>query len=280
MKKFAVVGNPIKHSLSPFIHEGFREQIQGEYSYDKILSPLDQFEATIKHFFEQGGSGLNVTLPFKEEAYRLCEHLTMGAKTAKAVNTLAMKDGKLWGHNSDGIGLVRDLTVNLGLMILSSRILVLGAGGAVRGILGPLTVMAPKEIVICNRTISKAEQLVKEFQVTENIFKAAAVSELADLGEFDLIIHATSAELSGGQLDLPTSLIGPQTACYDLFYNQQQTTFVAWAQRAGVKKAVDGLGMLIEQAAESASFWHNCDISAKAVINTAHNERELFFAGK
>ncbi|MGJ3494153.1 Shikimate dehydrogenase [Piscirickettsia salmonis] len=280
MKKFAVVGNPIAHSLSPFIHEGFREQIQGEYYYDKILAPLDQFEATIQSFFAQGGCGLNVTLPFKEEAYRLCEHLTMGAKTAKAVNTLAMKEGKLWGHNSDGIGLVRDLTVNLGLMILSARILVLGAGGAVRGILGPLTVMAPKQIVICNRSFDKAEQLVKEFQVTEGIFQAAPVAELENLGEFDLIIHATSAELSGGELSLPASLVGSQTACYDLFYNQQETAFVSWARRSGAKAAEDGLGMLIEQAAESASFWHDCDISAKAVIDTANNERELFFAGK
>ncbi|WP_268798683.1 shikimate dehydrogenase [Pseudomonas huanghezhanensis] len=251
--QYVVFGNPIGHSKSPLIHRLFAEQTGETLEYTTSLAPLDDFTAFAKAFF-QHGRGANVTVPFKEQAFRLADKLTERAQRAGAVNTLIKQpDGSILGDNTDGAGLVRDLTVNHGVTLKGKRILVLGAGGAVRGALELLLAERPEVIVIANRTVEKAEQLAKEFSDLGLVFP----SGFDWLEEpVDIIINATSASLSGELPPISSSLIQPgKTFCYDMMYGNEPTAFCRWAADHQAGQAVDGLGMLVEQAAEAFFQW-------------------------
>ncbi|HEY0289237.1 MAG TPA: shikimate dehydrogenase [Pseudomonas sp.] len=253
MDRYVVFGNPIGHSKSPLIHRLFAEQTGQALEYSASLAPLDDFTAFAKAFF-QHGCGANVTVPFKEQAYRLADSLTARAQRAGAVNTLIKQaDGSILGDNTDGAGLVRDLTVNHGVILKGKRILILGAGGAVRGALQPLLAEQPEVIVIANRTVEKAEQLAKEFSELGPVFP----SGFDWLEEpVDIIINATSASLAGELPPILPSLIQPgETFCYDMMYSSEPTAFCRWATEHKAGYAVDGLGMLVEQAAEAFFQW-------------------------
>ncbi len=265
---YAVLGNPVSHSLSPGIHRSFAEQTQQAISYEAIELPVDGFAAGLAELQERGLRGANVTVPFKQQAWSICDQLSPGARQAGAVNTLSFNaDGSIQGDNTDGIGLVRDLTVNLGLSLEQQKILILGAGGAVRGVLGPLLELSPERITIVNRTLEKARLLAQEFTAQGEI----RVSGYADLGgdKFDLIINATAAGLKNEIPPLADAVLGNHSVCYDMVYNTlQPTTFVQWALTRGVTRAYDGLGMLVEQAAESFYIWRGFHTNTKKVIQS------------
>ncbi|MGF6592641.1 shikimate dehydrogenase [Pseudomonas sp. 2835] len=253
MDQYVVFGNPIGHSKSPLIHRLFADQTGQQLEYSTLLAPLDDFSMCAQGFFKQG-LGANVTVPFKEEAYRLVDSLTPRAQRAGAVNTLSkLSDGTLQGDNTDGAGLVRDLTVNAGVQLTGKRILLLGAGGAVRGVLEPLLAHNPASLVIANRTVEKAEQLAREFADLGPV----AASGFDWLEEpVDLIINATSASLAGELPPISASLIEPgKTVCYDMMYGKEPTPFCRWASEHKAAKVLDGLGMLAEQAAEAFFIW-------------------------
>jgi shikimate dehydrogenase len=250
--RYAVIGNPIAHSKSPFIHTLFAEQTGQAMTYERILAPLDGFRETVLRFRAEGGRGMNVTVPFKLEAAELCDHLSERAARAGAVNTLIFQaDGTIEGDNTDGAGLVRDL-LGHGVRIEGQRVLILGAGGAVRGVLAPLLAERPAALVIANRTADKAEQLAADFADLGPVhgcgFEALA-------GPFDLIINGTSASLTGELPPLPDDLLGKGAVAYDMAYGSEPTPFQRWAQAHGARLALDGLGMLVEQAAESFYRW-------------------------
>lgn len=251
--QYVVFGNPIAHSKSPLIHGLFAQQTGQALSYQTALAPLDRFTAFARHFFETG-RGANVTVPFKEEAYRLADQLTERGRRAGAVNTLALQaDGSLLGDNTDGAGLVRDLKVNHGATLKDKRILLLGAGGAVRGALEPLLSEEPHVLVVANRTVEKAEQLAQEFAELGPILPAGY--DWLD-EPVDIIINATSASLSGELPPVSPSLIlSGETFCYDMMYAKEPTAFCRWAREHEAGQAVDGLGMLVEQAAEAFFLW-------------------------
>jgi len=251
MDRYAVVGNPIAHSKSPLIHQWFAEQTGQSLSYEKILVELTAFDEDVSGFFALGGRGLNVTVPFKEQAFRYADSLTSRARLAGAVNTLALQeDGTVKGDNTDGAGLVADL-LGQGWQLEGRKILVLGAGGAVRGILGPLLDQSPASIVIANRTVDKAAAIADAFPAG-----AVAVSGYGELqGHFDLIINGTSASLSGDLPPLPDGIVSASLSAYDLMYAAEPTAFLRWAEQQGVQQRSDGLGMLVEQAAEAFYLW-------------------------
>jgi shikimate dehydrogenase len=253
MDRYGVFGNPIGHSKSPLIHRLFAAQTGQSLSYEPLLAPLDDFLGFAREFFANG-RGANVTVPFKEQAFRLADHLTARAQRAGAVNTLMkLDDGRLLGDNTDGAGLVRDLTVNAGLSLSGKRILLLGAGGAVRGVLEPILAERPAALVIANRTLAKAEQLAAEFADLGPIM-ASSFDQLEQ--PVDLIINGTSASLAGDVPPIAPSLIAAgHTLCYDMMYAKQATTFNAWAAAQGAARTLDGLGMLVEQAAEAFALW-------------------------
>ncbi|MGN2410655.1 shikimate dehydrogenase [Pseudomonas syringae] len=253
MDRYVVFGNPIGHSKSPLIHRLFAEQTGQQLDYQTSLAPLDDFTAFAQAFF-QTGRGANVTVPFKEEAYRLADSLTGRGQRAGAVNTLSkLDDGTLLGDNTDGAGLVRDLTVNCGIALRGQRILLLGAGGAVRGALEPLLAQQPAALVIANRTVEKAERLAQEFADLGPVF-ASSFDWLEE--SVDVIINATSASLAGELPPISPSLIQPgATFCYDMMYSKEPTAFCRWATEHGAAQSVDGLGMLVEQAAEAFLLW-------------------------
>ncbi|PKG39197.1 shikimate dehydrogenase [Psychromonas sp. Urea-02u-13] len=263
MDQYAVFGNPIKHSKSPFIHTLFANQTAQQLIYSAIEAPIDDFEATLNQFFAGEGKGCNITVPFKEQAFQYAQQLTDRATLAGAVNTLKLTDdGLIIGDNTDGAGLVLDLK-NHHVDLKDARILLLGAGGAARGVCGPLLAELPKELVIANRTFSKAEILANRFNDLGNI-KAC---EFADLnGEFDLIINSTSASLSGEVPPISAILIRPETAIYDMMYSAQATAFNDWAKKLGSRLVIDGLGMLVGQAAESFAIWRGLKPSASQVL--------------
>ncbi|MQU64190.1 shikimate dehydrogenase [Pseudomonas sp. FSL R10-1350] len=253
MDRYVVFGNPIAHSKSPVLHRLFAEQTGQSMQYDTLLAPLDDFGGSALAFFQQG-RGANVTVPFKEDAYRLANSLTARAQRAGAVNTLSkLADGTLLGDNTDGAGLVRDLTVNAGFSLKGKRILILGAGGAVRGALEPILAEGPASVTIANRTVEKAEVLVELFSDLGPV----AASGFDWLKEpVDLIINATSASLAGEVPPIASSLIEPgQTLCYDMMYGNAPTPFCLWASEHGAGHVMDGLGMLAEQAAEAFYLW-------------------------
>lgn len=250
---YAVAGNPIEHSKSPKIHHLFAQQTQQDMLYKAQLIKLDCFAHKAKKMFEHGLKGMNVTVPFKEDAFRFADTHTERALRAGAVNTLKkMEDGSIHADNTDGIGLVTDLTINHQVGLTRQRILVVGAGGAVRGILQPILEQTPAEIVIANRTLSKAEQLAQDFSELGHL-SACGFAEVE--GDFDLIINGTSASLSGELPPLPLTIFKDTSVTYDMMYGKGLTVFNQWAKDQGVQKTIDGLGMLIEQAAEAFELW-------------------------
>jgi shikimate dehydrogenase len=253
--RYAVVGNPIAHSKSPQIHAAFAAQTGQDIEYRHLLAPLDGFFKTVAAFRDEGGRGLNVTVPFKVEAFALASVHSGRAQLAGAVNTLMLEaDGRWYGDNTDGAGLVRDLIDNLGIEVRDRRVLVLGAGGATRGILGPLLDCLPERLVITNRTAAKAEELAALFAALGPV-QAIALAGLAGQS-FDLVINSTSAGLDiDAEHEWPPIAFAPGGFAYDLIYADHPTPFVRWAQRSGAARTADGLGMLVEQAAESFFLW-------------------------
>lgn len=250
-KQFAVVGNPIEQSRSPELHHAFAEKTGVDLVYRKRLAPLDGFEANIREFFAEGGVGMNVTVPFKEQAFVLCDVLSERAKTAKAVNTLWMQDGQLYGDNTDGQGLV-DAIRALNWNLDNTKILIIGAGGATRGVIYPLVQAGVKKVVIANRTLARAEQLVADLQQAVPQAELSAIGLDAIAGEFDIVINATSASLSGDALILPDALQFQHA--YEMAYGKP-STFLDQARARGVPSA-EGFGMLVGQAIESFSIWN------------------------
>ncbi len=251
MDEYGVMGNPIQHSWSPRIHQLFAEQTGQQLTYQAMLVPLDGFKQALTDFKLRKGKGLNITLPFKQEAYQLADVLSERAKLAKAVNTLQFNsDGRLFGDNTDGVGFIRDVVANHQFPMLNKRVLILGAGGAVRGILHPLLQESPKQVVIANRTEENAKALVEEFPSLE----ICPLSKLSQF-KFDLIINGTSAGLTGDAIDLPNNILSEHAYCYDMVYGKGSTPFMKWALENHAAIVTDGLGMLIEQAAESFFIW-------------------------
>ena len=268
--RYAVFGNPIAHSKSPLIHTAFAEQTRQDLLYERQLVEPNKFIETARQFFASGGCGLNITVPFKLEAFELADVLSERAEAAGAVNTLKkMPDGKIYGDNTDGAGLLRDITHNLGWKIHGKRVLLLGAGGAVRGVIAPLLAEQPSRIVIANRTLEKAEALVKDFSVgksAQEIKLLRASSLHIHARPFDIVINGTSASLQGAMPDLDPAILNPNACCYDMMYGAQLTLFLQWAQRHGAKEVADGLGMLVEQAAESFYLWRGVRPETKVVM--------------
>ena len=256
MDHYAVIGNPIAHSRSPQIHRLFAEQTGQMLRYDTVLAPIDAFVATVDAFRRAGGRGLNVTVPFKLEAHALAERLSVRADVAGAVNTLAFDDQGVFGDNTDGAGLVRDLEHNLDCRLSGADILLLGAGGAARGALQPLLAAGPKRVVIANRTASKAHALASHFRTLQPgaPLDGCGFAELADQS-FDIVINATAASLAADAPDLPAGVYAAGALAYDMMYGAVPTVFLIAADRAGAARLADGLGMLVEQAAESFLLW-------------------------
>lgn len=249
-----MVGHPVNHSWSPFIHGLFARQTDQSMVYRLYDILPQQFRAQVLEFFARGGRGLNVTVPHKEAAADLANELTARAERAGAVNTLMMLDNhRLLGDNTDGTGLVRDLTQNLQIAVGSKRLLVLGAGGAARGVLAPLLAEHPTEVLIANRTADRAVNLASLFADLGTVRGCGFDSVPSE--PFDLIINATSAGLSGGIPDVPEEIVGPNSICYDMTYGKTDPPFVAWARERGCRQAHKGWGMLVEQAAESFELW-------------------------
>lgn len=250
--RYAVFGNPVAHSKSPLIHSLFAKQTKQDITYDKQLVPLDGFAEAAKKFFAEGGSGLNITVPFKLDAFAFADVRSERAELAGAVNTLKrMPDSKIYGDNTDGAGMVRDITQNLGWTIKGKNILVLGAGGAVRGVINPLLAGCPQRLVIANRTADKAQELAA-------LAKSVSVSGCgydAVRGVFDVVINGTSASLANELPALNPACLSAATACYDMMYAKTPTAFLVWAKHQGCSRVADGLGMLTEQAAESFYLW-------------------------
>lgn len=264
--RYVVFGNPIRHSRSPQIHAAFAEQTGQRLSYRPQLVELNHFAEAAQEFFRGGGKGCNVTVPFKLDAYAFAGELSGRARRAGAVNTLALQnDGSIYGDNTDGVGLVRDIEQNLAWEINNKRVLVIGAGGAVRGVLEPLLRRHPQYVVIANRTAEKAEQLAREFSDLGEV-RACAFAALA-AEQFDLIINATSAGLHGESLELPASMLAQDCCCYDLTYGAQPTPFMRWAASEAAWAVADGLGMLVEQAAESFCIWRGVRPQTRPVID-------------
>lgn len=256
---YVVIGNPIAHSKSPLIHGLFAQQTGQAMSYQTLLAPLDQFAASVQGFMQAGGCGANVTVPFKLEAFALAQSLSERAQVAGAVNTLWFKDGQIFGDNTDGTGLVRDITVNLQRSIQGARVLLLGAGGAARGALLPLLQQSPTQLCIANRSVDKAEQLrdlVAPFCGDDLSLSVLSLDALAsaNAGQFDVIINATSASLQQQSVTIASEVFAPDCLAYDMMYGDQPTAFMHMAQAAGAQMA-DGLGMLVEQAAEAFFLW-------------------------
>ncbi|MGC3981588.1 MAG: shikimate dehydrogenase [Steroidobacteraceae bacterium] len=256
LDRYAVIGYPVKHSRSPFIHGMFAKQTDQKLTYQLLEVAPEYLANEVEKFFAEGGKGLNITVPHKQAVVGLVKYCTPRAELAGAVNTiLVMEDGALMGDNTDGIGLLNDLNHNLKFELQDKRILILGAGGAARGVLAPLLQQQPTELVVANRNVERATELVKEFQ---NLGALRAAS-FADVGNeaFDLIINATSASLQGEMPEVPDSVIGDNTLCYDMAYGKDDTVFTHWAKELGAAYAVQGWGMLVEQAAESFYLWRN-----------------------
>lgn len=253
---YAVIGHPISHSKSPKIHSLFASQTSEPVEYKAIEAPLNGFADTLKQFFERGGKGANVTVPFKEQAWQLADHRAARAEKAGAANTLYHdENGLLIADNTDGQGLVRDLTENHGVTLRGTRILVLGAGGAVRGVLAPILAQQPASLIIANRTVQKAEVLADLFASDAGDTELKACGFDHPSQPFDIIINGTSASLQGDLPPLSANVINAGTLVYDMMYSLQTTRFNQWALEQGAEKAVDGLGMLVEQAAESFRIW-------------------------
>jgi shikimate dehydrogenase len=264
LDQYGVFGHPVAHSLSPFIHAMFARETGQAMSYRPYDVSAEEFGDRVRAFFAEGGRGLNVTLPHKIAAVDVAHELTGRAAHAAAVNTLALQAEGIVGDNTDGVGLVHDLCDNLGLVITNRRILILGAGGATRGIMAPILGLEPSIVIVANRTVERAEALAAAF--TDLGATQGVGFEFVGDTPFDLVINATSASLSGDIPPIPAGAIGPDTVCYDLAYGRSATAFVRWAESAGCARALQGLGMLVEQAAESFRLWRGIRPATETVL--------------
>lgn len=264
--RYAVIGHPVSHSLSPTIHTRFARQTGEDLEYGRLEPAEDGFEEAATAFFADGGRGLNVTVPFKAEARAWCDRVSDRAGRAGVVNTLTLQaNGWVAGDNTDGIGLVRDLTVNLDLGLAGTRILLIGAGGAARGVLEPLLGETPADIVIANRTATRAEDLAREFEADGPV-RGCGFEALDHEPAFDVIINASAASLGGALPPIPAAAIARDGAVYDMMYGPKADPFLAWGRDAGAATVSDGLGMLIEQAAESFLIWRGIRPETASVL--------------
>jgi shikimate dehydrogenase len=256
--RYAVIGNPVAHSKSPFIHAEFAGQTGQDLVYERILAPLDGFTAAVETFRAEGGLGLNVTLPFKLEAFELAQERSPRARDAQAVNTLKFEGGTIYGDNTDGVGLVRDIQVNLNFQIEGRDVLVMGAGGAAQGTLGMLLDARPARLVIANRTLEKAERLAERLRgargLSPALLSASGYPELSGR-QFNLIVNSTSASLNDTVPELPDGVFARGCLAYDMMYGKGVTLFLERALSHGAARLADGIGMLVEQAAESFFIW-------------------------
>jgi shikimate dehydrogenase len=264
--RYAVIGHPVSHSRSPFIHARFAAQTGQSMTYTTIDAAPGLFESTVRHFFAEGGMGLNVTVPHKEAALQLAAELTPRSRRAGAVNTLALRSGgKILGDNTDGAGLARDLLNNHRISIAGRRVLLLGAGGAARGAIAPLLGLKPSEMTIVNRNVMRARELIAQFS---DMGQLRAVG-YPDLGNdaYDIVINATAASLAGELPALPPAIVSSHSICYDMYYGRDETPFTRWALQRGCARAVMGLGMLVEQAAESFHLWRGVRPDTASVLS-------------
>jgi shikimate dehydrogenase len=268
-KHFAVIGNPIHHSLSPQIHAVFAKETGLDIDYEAVLSPLDQFKNTMHQLIQQKFTGANVTLPFKKEAYQLASSHSSHASIAEAVNTLEFKENEIIGHNTDGIGLVRDLEQNLYAHLKNKKVLLIGAGGAAEGVIYSMLEKTPSELTLTNRTIEKSNVIQNKMDVHAKSFDVNLnVTEIAKCPHqyFDVIINATSASLINADLHMDPKVFHEGCLAYDIMYGKE-TSFIEQAKSQGSKTS-DGLGMLVEQAAEAFSIWHHIQPTTKSVIES------------
>ena len=272
--RYAVIGNPIAHSKSPLIHAEFAKQTGQDMSYEALLAPVDGFANEVTAFRNQGGRGMNVTLPFKLDAFELATEKSPRALDAGAVNMLKFSADSIFGDNTDGVGLTRDITQNLGISIRDKRVLLIGAGGAARGVIYPLLQEGPLSLALANRSFDKARELISRyFQIS--FFKRTHLAALpfADLaGEsFDIVINASSASVTDQALPLPANLFARGSLAYEMMYGKGRTPFLKFAREDGAAKACDGLGMLVEQAAESFYLWRGVRPDTQFVLNRLKN---------
>ena len=263
--RYAVIGNPIAHSKSPLIHAAFARQTHQDLQYEAILAPLDGFSDTVDSFRQQGGKGMNVTVPFKLEAHRYATELTERAEIAQAVNTLKFEDNRILGDNTDGAGLVRDITLNLNCPVTGKRILLMGAGGAARGVILPLLQQQPAKFAIANRTPQKARDLSQQFAAYGQIETGDFMGFSGQ--SFDIVINATAASLNDDLPELPAGIFAPDALAYDMMYSTVRTRFLQYAAQQGVQQLADGIGMLVEQAAESFYLWRGIRPDTQIVIS-------------
>jgi shikimate dehydrogenase len=264
--RYAVFGNPIEHSKSPQIHAQFSAQTGQSLIYTAELVELDKFAETVTAFANNHGKGLNITVPFKQQAWQLATKRSARAERAGAVNTLVINDNTFYGDNTDGVGLVRDLVDNHNQNINNQHVLIVGAGGAVRGVIEPILELKPAELVIANRTVEKALQLAKDFSEIGNI--SGCSLEALEGHSFDVVINGTSASLKGDLPALPDALFSDNACAYDMMYAANPTPFMQWAKQNGVEHVYDGLGMLVEQAAESFRLWRGVTPETRPVIQS------------
>ncbi|WP_206485897.1 shikimate dehydrogenase [Thalassotalea sp. G2M2-11] len=270
MDQYRVYGNPIKQSRSPFIHQRFAEQTNQQLNYQSELVALDKFVDTVQAFAESGGKGANVTAPFKEQAMALCDQLSERAQLAGSVNTLSFVKGKILGDTTDGDGLVNDLIAN-NVKLAQQNVLLLGAGGAAKGVVPSLLEQDPKQLVIANRTLANAQTIVAQYP--DKPLSACSFEQLSD-AKFDVIINATSAGLNGKSLAIPEQLLDKHVSCYDMSYGPSLTPFLQLAHDRQVKKAIDGLGMLVGQAAVSFEIWRQVKPQPEQVLCQLRKEMQ------
>jgi shikimate dehydrogenase len=263
--KYAVMGHPVAHSWSPFIHGMFAKQTDQNLSYGRLDVGPEEFQQAVDLFFTDGGKGLNITIPHKQAACLVARYRTPRAEIAGAVNTLVLQDDGVLGDNTDGAGLVTDLGRNLGFTLANARILLLGAGGAARGVLGPLLANAPESILIANRGVERAGALAKEFGMLGSVH-ACGFDDIDAGTPFDLVLNATSASLQDTVPPVPATILGETTLAYDMAYGKGDTAFTRWAKSAGAGRAETGWGMLVEQAAESFYLWRGVRPDTKPVL--------------
>ncbi|MBI2313061.1 MAG: shikimate dehydrogenase [Betaproteobacteria bacterium] len=274
---YAVVGNPVAHSRSPAIHAEFARATGQDLRYEALLAPFDGLARTLADFRGRGGKGCNVTVPFKLEAFRLAAQLSARAQVAEAVNTLKFDGDAVFGDNTDGVGLIRDIRQNLGWPIEGKRVLLMGAGGAAQGVLAPLLDEHPATLVIANRTPRKAEELAGHMRRIERfrsrLINAGPYPELKGK-QFDIVINATSGSLSGELPPLPRGVFAAESLAYDMMYGQALTPFLGFAQAEGAGRLADGIGMLVEQAAESFFLWRGVRPDTAPVITLLKMQQE------
>jgi len=256
INRYTVIGQPIAHSVSPDIHHVFGELTQRRIQYSRTEATVETFARTVHQWKDSGGLGCNITMPFKSQALDVVDRLKPCARRAGALNTIFMhNDGSLVGYNTDGSGLLADLKNTLATNPTGRRVLMIGAGGAARGVLGPLIDAAPSALVVANRTANKATALIEEFN-NSSLLQATSIPDLTKHEAFDLVINATSSGLSGDELNLPnTGLFADNALAYDMVYSNTDTAFMAWSRTHGAANVVDGFGMLVEQAADAFLIW-------------------------